>query len=155
MGARSFFSTPLRPAEVDEDGTFQIEGLPPRGYGVDVVGLPAAAYMREARLDSVDVLNSGMSIAAATRGRLDITIGLDSGSVDASVVDLRNDPVEGVTVVLVPTEPRHKRSDLYTSETSNEAGSVRFDGVAPGDYKIFAWEDVQRGAWQFADFMRL
>ena len=88
----------------------------------------------------------GPQDAAVTHGRLDITVGLDSGFVDANVVDLRNDPVEGVTVVLVPTDPRRKRSDLYKSETSNESGGVRFDGVAPGDYKVFAWKDVPRGS---------
>ena len=153
-GGAVLFGTPLRPAEVDDDGTFEIEGLPPRGYGVNVMGLPTNAYLREARLDSVDVLDSGMSLSEAPRGRLDIVVGLDSGSVDAYVVDLRNNPVEGVTVVLVPTEPRRRRSDLYKSETSNESGGVRFDGVAPGDYKVFAWEDVPRGAWQFGEFIR-
>jgi hypothetical protein len=32
----------------------------------------------------------------------------------------------------------------------------RFDlkGIAPGDYKIFAWETVEPGAWQNPNFVR-
>jgi len=26
-------------------------------------------------------------------------------------------------------------------------------GIAPGDYKLFAWKDVPNGAWQNAEFI--
>jgi hypothetical protein len=153
-GGQVLFATPLRPAPVAEDGLFQIEGLPPRGYDVNVSGLPQTAYLKDARLESIDVLNSGMTLIEAPRGRLDIVVGLDAGSIDATSVDLQGDPVEGVTIVLIPNEPRRSRSDIYQSDTSSVTGQVRFDGVAPGDYKVFAWEDVPLGAWQYPDFIR-
>jgi hypothetical protein len=27
-------------------------------------------------------------------------------------------------------------------------------GLTPGDYRLFAWEDIQTGAWEDPDFMR-
>ena len=45
-------------------------------------------------------------------------------------------------MVLVPSEPRRERSDLYKIGTSNESGTVHFSSVAPGDYKVFAWDNV-------------
>ena len=34
-------------------------------------------------------------------------------------------------------------------------GRFRFQEIPPGDYKLFAWDDIDPGAWQNADFMRL
>jgi hypothetical protein len=34
------------------------------------------------------------------------------------------------------------------------SGQFRLAGVAPGDYRMFAWEDVPTNAWQDEEFMR-
>jgi hypothetical protein len=34
-------------------------------------------------------------------------------------------------------------------------GRFSLQGIPPADYKILAWEDVEQGAWQDPDFLRL
>jgi hypothetical protein len=34
-------------------------------------------------------------------------------------------------------------------------GRYQLNGVAPGDYKLFAWERVEEGAWQDPQFLKL
>jgi hypothetical protein len=63
-------------------------------------------------------------------------------------------PFYDATVVLVPDPPRRQRFDLYYAEGSNATGRARFAGVAPGDYKMFAWDDVPGDSWQDPDFIR-
>lgn len=148
------FGTRPSPEEVNRDGTFALENLPPGEFRLRITGLPSGAYLREARLDGADVLDDGLSLMAPPRGRLDVVVGTDSGSVEASVVDERNERAIGAQVVLVPSEPRRSRSDLYHVGTSDTSGRVRFETVVPGDYKVFAWEGVPLDAWKNADFMR-
>ena len=45
-----------------------------------------------------------------------------------------------------------RRSKITTTDAS---GRFQLDGVAPGDYKLFAWEDVEDGAWLDSAFMKL
>jgi hypothetical protein len=51
----------------------------------------------------------------------------------------------GVITVLVPSA--RGRVDLYQTANSNKDGKVTFSNVPPGDYKLFAWEEIQSGAW--------
>ena len=37
---------------------------------------------------------------------------------------------------------------------SDSSGRFRFDRVPPGDYKMFAWSEVENGSWYDPDFMK-
>jgi hypothetical protein len=81
-------------------------------------------------------------------------IGANAGRIEGAVVNARLEPLSNRTVVLVPDVRLRQRSDLYKIVSTDRAGRFRMQGVAPGDYKLFAWEDVETGAWQDPDFMR-
>ena len=55
--------------------------------------------------------------------------------------------------MLVPTNAR-KRTALYKTLVTGSDGKFRFQEIPPGDYKLFAWEDIETGAWENAEFMR-
>src|SRR5262249_16272249 len=48
-------------------------------------------------------------------------------------------------VVLVPDQ--RDRHDLYRFIIRTPNGSFTFPSVAPGSYKIFAWEDIEQFSW--------
>src|SRR5262249_15653986 len=78
----------------------------------------------------------------------------NAGSVDAVVVNNEGKPSSDATVVLVPDPPHRQRFDLYAVMGSDPSGRTHFEGVAPGDYRVFAWDDIPGDAWQDADLMR-
>jgi len=57
-------------------------------------------------------------------------------------------------VAAVPEGDNRGRRDLYKSASTDRSGRFQFPGMAPGDYTLYAWYDVERGAWENADFMR-
>jgi hypothetical protein len=57
--------------------------------------------------------------------------------------------------VLVPDSARRPRGDLYKNALTDEMGRFEIRGIAPGNYKVFAWELVEFGAWQDPNFIRL
>ena len=67
--------------------------------------------------------------------------------------DANQKPVPHAVVVLVPPPARRQNSALYQSTRCDENGFFTFTGVAPGDYKIFAWETVLLSAWLNAEFI--
>jgi len=141
-------------AQVQADGTFTLPSLGQDNYRLNVAGLPRNAYVRTARLGSTDVLNEGLHIDRQPNGLLDILIGTDAGTADGTVVNDKQEPSVNVPVVLVPDPARRNRSDLYRNVSTDAAGRFHIEDVPPGDYKLFAWEDVESGAWQDPDFIR-
>jgi hypothetical protein len=51
-------------------------------------------------------------------------------------------------------ERRVQRTDLYKTASTDEAGQFLIEGVPPGDYRLFAWENVPEFAWRDPAFMR-
>jgi hypothetical protein len=70
-------------------------------------------------------------------------------------VDARkqSQPVANVTVALIPDAPLRRRPDRYKMARADAAGRFQFIGVAPGSYKLFAWEYADEDIWFDADFL--
>jgi Carboxypeptidase regulatory-like domain len=134
------------------DGTFTLTGVTPGDYRLKIrIGGPSA-YIKSARYGSIDALNAPFHIGGP--GELQISVSQNSASLDGFVGDDSQRPIENATVVLVPNPPRRDQLELYYSTASDVSGRVHFDGIAPGDYRVFAWEDVPADAWQDPDFIR-
>jgi hypothetical protein len=140
---------------VGEDGAFTVTGVNPGMYRVTVNVLPEKSYLKAARMAGVDVLNSALRIDGAPSDPLEIHIGLNPGSFDAAVENEKQGTVLHVTVVLVPDPARRHRPDAYRMALTDASGRVHLEGITPGDYKAFAWEDVEVSAWQDPDFLRI
>jgi hypothetical protein len=136
---------PLTPSAVaDADGKFRISVPLDGEYRVKVSRLPASGfYVKEARLSDVDVLQSGARFSAT--GRLDILLSPNAGEVSGRVLRDNMEPARSAQVVLVPGEPRN-RVELFRRITVLN-GQFRIQGVAPGDYKIFAWQGIEENAY--------
>ena len=141
-------------ATVQPDGTFTLQQVGPGNYRVNVAGMPRDAYIKFARLGPTDVLNEGLHVERQPSMPLEIVLGTDSGTVDGTVTNNKQEPSVNVTVALVPDPAHRNRSELYRSAATDSQGRFHFGGVPPGDYKLFAWEDVDSGAWQDPDFLR-
>jgi hypothetical protein len=144
----------VSPASPEADGSFTVAGMTAGTYRLTVAGLPRNMYVKAARFGGADVFNGGLRIEGDPRGALEIVVGATPGSLDATVTNETQKPEPGVTVVLVPDPSQVKRIDMYRNATTDASGKVRWDSVIPGDYRIYAWEDVESGAWTDPEFMR-
>jgi len=70
------------------------------------------------------------------------------------VLNADNQPLSGATVVLVPEPRRRDQSRLYDEASTDQYGHFQLRGIAPGEYKLFAWEEIERGAYRDPDFLR-
>jgi hypothetical protein len=140
-------------AQVAQDGTFVLMGVGSSEYRVQVVGLPNTAYVDAGRLGGTDALSKPVSVQDS-REMLELQIAFDLGRVSGNVLDTANKPIAGAIAVLVPDESRRFRSEMYFTGNSDSNGQFSFTAVPAGSYKLFAWEDVPSGAWEYADFIR-
>jgi Carboxypeptidase regulatory-like domain len=138
---------------VGADGSFTFADVTPGDYRLKVTAPGLRDYVKSARFGAIDALNPPFHIGGP--GQFEIVIGLNGGSVEGVVLHDSQKSFPGATAVLIPDPPRRQRFDLYHPSGSDTSGRFRLEGVAPGDYRLFAWEDVPADAWQDPDFIRL
>jgi len=54
----------------------------------------------------------------------------------------------------VPEASRRTQYRLYKPQTTDQYGRFELRGIAPGDYKLFSWEEVESGAWEDPEFLK-
>ena len=158
-GQSSPYSQPLH-----SDGTFSMNDVKPGQYQVmTCIALesnPAGCarstpefYLKSARFDSSDVMNTPLPFTGAVTTPLEIVLGSKPGQVEGVVVNDRQQPAAGIDVVLVPDQHRD-RIDLYKVVTSGPSGNFTILGVPPGVYKVFAWEALEDFAYFDPDLVK-
>jgi hypothetical protein len=113
------------------------------------------AYVKSIRMGNIDVLENGLRLDNPPEGHLEIVIGTKGGALRGTVRDSNRTAMPNVTVGLIPDEASRQRFDLFRSVITDAAGGYRFEGLPPGNYKLFAWEDVEPHAWHDATFMQV
>jgi hypothetical protein len=110
-------------------------------------------YVKSIRVGGIDILNDGLPVpAGGSPGNLEIVLG-NGGRLEGEASNENHAPMSNVTVVLVPDPALRRRSDLYRTVNTDISGHFRMQGIPPGNYKAFAWEQVDRDIWQNPEFM--
>ena len=137
---------------VKEDGAFTLTNAAPEAYTVSVSGLTENFYVKSIRQGQTDALASGLNLTHGA-APVDIVISPAGGQIDG--VSMAGEaPAAGATVVAVPDERRDGASQFYKSATADQDGRFSLKGLAPGGYKLYAWENVEAGAWLDPDFLK-
>jgi hypothetical protein len=116
--------------------------------------VPATAYVKSVQMGLVDIQRSGLHLEALPEKDLEIVIGSNGGELSGVVMDEKRSAVSNLTVVLVPELALRYRMDLYKNVATDPSGQYPLEGLAPGNYKLFVFDDVEIGAWTDAEFLR-
>jgi hypothetical protein len=66
-----------------------------------------------------------------------------------------DEPAVQATVVLIPQEKERRNDPLaFLRSMTDESGKFTIRNIVPGEYKAFAWEDVEYGIYMDPDFIR-
>lgn len=136
------------------DGSFSVTDVEPTHYRVNVFGFGDRYYLKSARVGDQDVLDSGLDFSRGVAGSLEVTLSANGGQVEGVVLNAQDQPEPGASVVLVPNEPRRSLSRLYRETATDQYGRFTVKGIAPGSYKLFAWEAIEDGAYENPDFVK-
>jgi hypothetical protein len=133
-------------AEVDDDLTFKIENVSPNQYFVYVSPLPDGYYLKTVRAGGAGGLNSGLDLTGGAAPFVDILLSPNAGRVAGTVQsDDAKHLAGGTQVALIPQEK--ERRDRYVQSTrAGEDGRFAFSSVPPGEYRLFAWEELEINA---------
>ena len=114
------------------------------------------AYVKSMRLGDVDVFTGGLRLERQPDMPLDIVIGANPGSLQGQVLNDRREPSVGAVITVFANEPADRlyRTDMYRVSSTDTAGRFQLQGLRPGDYRVFAWENIEKGTWIDSTFLR-
>jgi len=59
-----------------------------------------------------------------------------------------------ILVVAVPSAEKRAQSRLFKTASTDQNGHFELKGLAPGDYDIFAFEQIEQGAYQDSELLK-
>jgi hypothetical protein len=124
---------------------------------LQVNGLPEGYYVKSVKLGGQEVVETGFELLPGVDASgLTVTLSPDAARVDGGVTDDRGAPSTGATVVIVPVSKYRREAMLsFPTASTDQHGRFSLPNLAPGDYLLFAWDDVEPGAWQDPNFLEL
>ena len=146
-------STPS--ARVQADGTFSFASVSPDEYMVTLSGLPDGFYVKVVAAGGQNVLLSGIDLNPGNAGGVEILLSPHAGQVTGVVQNDQQEPVAGGAVVMVPQEKeRRGLAQYYRTASADASGRFTVTNLDPGQYRVYAWREMEAGAYFDPDFMR-
>jgi hypothetical protein len=130
--------------------TFPIKAWPGQRLSltVDTQSLPEGWYVQTIKLAGNEIFAGDFEVPGS--GALEIVLQSGAGNIAGAVVDSEDKPHPNSSVTLVPEDP----ASLPVRQAVDDNGGFRFVALAPGKYKLFAWEEVDDDLWQDPEFRR-
>jgi hypothetical protein len=143
-------------ADVESDGSFEAV-LSPGHHSVDLV--PATGdnglYLKSVRSGNQDVLRDGLTLSGSEHAELALALAPGGGRIEGVALDADDKPVLGAAVVLIPNEPALRpRLNFARDAVTDKSGHFELKGVAPGEYRLFAWNDIEKDSWFDPDVLK-
>jgi hypothetical protein len=134
-------------ASMDANGQFSLARVEPGEYVLRTVNLPGDVYVKSIRSGETDIQTKPLVIRYASPESIRVDLAVDGGRLDGVVVDSSNHPFAGATVGLVPDASRRNSPDQYRATESEADGHFSLRGIPPGDYELFAWQNIEPNAY--------
>jgi 5-hydroxyisourate hydrolase-like protein (transthyretin family) len=138
-------------ATVGADGSFAFADVPEGTYVLNFSSLPSGYYVKSngagGSLESEITIGHSQSLPS-----LEFTLSSKVAHLEGDVSS-SDQPAIGAAVVLVP-EGGRARTGFYRRSMTDQSGRFSIKGIVPGDYKIFAFEDLERGGSLNPDFLQ-
>jgi hypothetical protein len=126
----------VRTMSIKEDGAFTWSDVPPDVFKIRLA--PAeGVYLKSIRFNGQPVSTTAWDLTSGAGGTLEITLSPNAAEISGVVRD-NGGASAGDRVVTVWASGEAPRS-----APSNADGTFRFGSLAPGEYHVLAWEEIE------------
>ena len=128
------------PAVIKEDGTFEFTNLAPRRY--TLVSVPPKDFYRKSIQFNHQPLTDGtIDLRSGASSTLDIVVAPNAATINATVPNGKN-----IRVTLWS-------DTTLNNSTTDDSGAISFANLAPGEYRILAWQKIDREYTRIREFL--
>ena len=136
-------------ARVQADGSYVLKSVPPGVWDIGFDPIPKGGYLKSMMLGDIDVLRADMNVTPETQAPLEIVVSTAGAQLSGKV--------EGGLARALVAAPEGELAGLpsfYVVTTVDEQGLFELKAMTPGDYRLYAFEDLAYGAWFDPDFLK-
>jgi hypothetical protein len=126
---------------LDAGGFFKLPNVFEGDYLIRIGPPGEDLYLKTVKYGGADASGKPLSVGAAP-GPLELILGVDGGQVQGVVTD-GGKPAAGALVIAVPDSGRE---DLAKAGRAGPSGRFSLRGLAPGDYTLYAFDEVPDGS---------
>jgi len=128
---------------VGADGAFTLVDVKQDIYEISLAGLPSDYYLKSARLGTIDAMEDGLRIGTdPPASPLVLEVSSAGGQIDGTVHMGNGKAACTAMVVLIPEENYRSIERLYQTTEVDRLGHFILRGIAPGAYRVFAFDDL-------------
>lgn len=142
----------MRPAQPAEDGSFTLQGVAPGKYRI-----PAATaqgvYLAQVLVGGQDYFGKELDLTGGVPGPVRLIYRTDVASISGAVEVSDSKPLTPPVAVIVPADPELRAAIAPKQADVDDAGSFRFDGLRPGEYLLWVFDDADLNEMSDADFL--
>jgi hypothetical protein len=139
---------------VASNNLFTLKEVGEGTYRATVMGMSKDSYIKDVRYGEATAIKDGFTVTRGEPSTLEIIISSRGARVQGTVQNADGLPLPGVSVVLVPELSRRENYQLHKTQSTDQYGNFDLRGIAPGDYKLFSWEEVEPDSWQDPEFLK-
>jgi len=111
-------------------------------FTVALAGFPPDSYIADLRQGGRSLNSDGIAIYDPGEGIVEITVDQQGGTIEGTVIKPTGEPQERAVVALVPAPSLRGNIMRYGRTLGDPSGKFTLRGIAPGEYKIFAWNGI-------------
>jgi len=129
------------------------QAIPPGTYRLEFPRLPPDVFVRTLEDSSHAYLREPITVDHD----MDIAVVLSNtrAVIRGTVRDSSGGKLPEAIVVLIPDGTRPSVGDLYRNVIADRNGDFEIHGIAPGNYHIVAWLDLEGAAYRNSEFMKM
>ena len=134
------------------DGTFAFHGFVPDLYTLSAQ-VPAGAYLKGVKLGNRELPDLAIDLSGGG-APLTVLLATDGGRIKGSVENRAGESAARTPVTLYPEGSQRGRQYRVKTVSTSVDGKYEFKDVAPGDYRIYAWDSSDLAASRDPDFRK-
>ncbi|MBV8731927.1 MAG: carboxypeptidase regulatory-like domain-containing protein, partial [Acidobacteriia bacterium] len=134
-------------APVGADGRFTLSQVLPGEWALAVTPIPPG-FLKSAQFGDRDVRFTPFEVGPANGDTpLNIVLSMNTARIEGEVQAEASDS-KRAGIVLAPVGPYHNLARFYYGAAADDEGKFKVEGIAPGQYKIFALEKMTPAAFR-------
>lgn len=151
--------TPSRAvARADANGAFDITLSRAEAPRFAFANIPEGLYVKRVLIGGVDIMGSASPALTGASGGMTVELAADGASLSGTLKDSRGNPMASARIALLPASSFGAEASLAgsvwrRSVTTQDDGSFEIAAIAPGRYRLYAFESLDADPSFDTDFL--
>jgi hypothetical protein len=137
----------------DGDRSFVIGDIPPGSYQITVSGGPDGAWLKSVKLGGRETAGGTLMVSGGSQ-ILELTLSLTAGQISGTVQMADQNPAPSSIVTVVPEPAAPGQTFLYKKANADQNGAFTLNGLAPGTYRAYSWDDIDTALMFDTEFLK-